>query len=189
MRGRWLCRFSPIVPMCRLALRRGRQLRRQSQPARLGRPHTAMGGPGQARTVATRARPIRRPVGRTDFSPRPGAPTGLLGAGSQSAAWLNVSYALRSCRWRPLGMPSCHLASTRKVRSSPHRRPAIFWSVAIVIVLVCALTAAVTAAHDFMPRLLDGRAHFAFGILCQWNDRTDECVRPLAALVSRKVSA
>ena len=33
-------------------------------------------------------------------------------------------------------------------------RPAIFWSVAIVIFVVCALTLAVTAGHDLMPRVM-----------------------------------
>ena len=34
------------------------------------------------------------------------APTGLLGAGPQSAAWLSISMALRSCRGIAWAMPS-----------------------------------------------------------------------------------
>jgi signal transduction histidine kinase len=61
--------------------------------------------------------------------------------------------------WRPLGMPSWHLASTRKVRSSRHRDLRF----AIVIIVVCALTSAVTAGHDFMPRLLVGTTILPLG--------------------------
>ena len=90
------------------------------------------------------------------------APTGLLGAGSQSAAWLNafsrfgfaaaiVGYAL--------------LTSGKHTKGSiePSPRPAIFWSVAIVIIVVCALTSAVTAGHDLMPRVLDGTTILPLG--------------------------
>ena len=45
----------------------------------------------------------------------------------------------------------------------PLPRPAIFWSVAIVIIAVCALTSAVTAGHDLMPRLLEVTA------FCPWD--------------------
>ena len=68
------------------------------------------------------------------------------------------------------------LSSGKHTKGSiePSRRPAISWSVAIVIVLVCALTAAVTAAHDFMPRLLDGRnilplGYYANGMIALMN--------------------
>jgi signal transduction histidine kinase len=82
------------------------------------------------------------------------APTGLLGAGPQSAPWINISsrfglavatvgYALLTS-----GKPTKDL-----IELSP--RPAILWSVAIVIIVVCALTSAVTAGHDFMPPALD----------------------------------
>ena len=82
------------------------------------------------------------------------APTDLLRAGPQSAAWLNI--------WMRFGLAAATvgyalLPSGRRKKGSlePSRHPAIFWSAAIVVALVCALTAAVTAAHDFIPRLLD----------------------------------
>ena len=83
------------------------------------------------------------------------APTGLLGAGPQSAAWLNVFFRFGLAVltvWYAL------LTSAKHTKGSiePSPRPAIFWSVAIVIIAVCALTSAVTSGHDFMPRLIDG---------------------------------
>jgi signal transduction histidine kinase len=81
------------------------------------------------------------------------APTGLLGAGFQSAAWLNVSFragfAAAIIGYAVL-ISGKHAKGS--IASSP--RPAIFWSVAIVIIVVCALTSAVTAGHDLIPRLL-----------------------------------
>ncbi|MGA7069077.1 MAG: hypothetical protein WB048_22570, partial [Pseudolabrys sp.] len=62
------------------------------------------------------------------------------------------------------------LTSGRHTHGSiePSRRPAIFWSVAIVIIVVCALTSAVTAGHDLMPRLLSDSilplGHYVNGI-------------------------
>ena len=116
------------------------------------------------------------------------APTGLLGAGSQSAAWLSVSYRFGfSAATVGYALLISGKHTKDSIELSP--RPAIFWSVAIVIIVVCALTSAVTAGHDFMPRLFcEWRQHFALGTLRKWNDRTDECARPLAAVVSRKVS-
>ena len=82
------------------------------------------------------------------------APTDLLRAGSQSAAWLNVSmrFGLAAAT---VGYALLLSGGHTTGSIEPSRRPAIFWSAAIVIVLVCALTAAVTATHDFVPRLLD----------------------------------
>ncbi len=83
------------------------------------------------------------------------APAGLLGAGSQSAAWFNVSSRF-GLAVATLGyaLPASGKPTKGSIEAS--LRPAISWSVAIVIVVVCTLTAAVTAGHDFMPRLLDG---------------------------------
>ena len=81
------------------------------------------------------------------------APTGLLGAGSQSAAWLSVFYRFgfsAATVGYALLIPGKHTKDP--IGLSP--RPGIFWSVAIVIIVVCALTSAVTAGHDLMPRLL-----------------------------------
>jgi signal transduction histidine kinase len=89
----------------------------------------------------------------------PGAfsPTGLLGAGAQSAAWLNVC-------WR-LGL-AVALAGygilrsterTQAVNEAP-RQAAIYWRVSGVVLLVFALTIAATAGDRFIPRLIvDGR--------------------------------
>jgi signal transduction histidine kinase len=81
------------------------------------------------------------------------APTGLLGAGSQSTAWLSVS-------WRfGLAVASLGYAFLARYRnaidqteSSP--RLSVYWSVAAVAVLVCILTLIVTAGDRFMPRLI-----------------------------------
>ena len=101
------------------------------------------------------------------------APTGLLGAGSQSAAWLNVSsrFGLAAAT---VGYALLISGKHTKGSIEPSPRPAIFWSVAIVIVVVCALTSAVTAGHDFMPRLLgDGTVlplgHYANGMIALTN--------------------
>ena len=91
------------------------------------------------------------------------APTGLLGAGSQSAAWLNVSFRF-GLAVATVGYALLSSGKHTKGSIEPSRRPAISWSVAIVIVLVCALTAAVTAAHDFMPPVLDRQGRF-----CRWD--------------------
>jgi signal transduction histidine kinase len=80
------------------------------------------------------------------------APMNLFGAGSQSAAWLNVSsrFGLAAATVGYALLTSGK--HTGSIELSP--RLAIFWSVAIVISVVCALTAAVTAGHNLMPRLL-----------------------------------
>jgi len=95
------------------------------------------------------------------------APTGLLGAGSQSAAWLNVSF-----RFGFSAATVGYALLTSGKHTSP--RPAILWSVAIVIIVVCALTSAVTAGHDLMPRLLGGTAilplgHYVNGLIALTN--------------------
>jgi PAS domain S-box-containing protein len=90
------------------------------------------------------------------------APTGLLGAGSQSAAWLNVSHRFglaAAIVGYALLIPGKHT----KGSIEPSPQPAIFWSVAIVIIVVCALTSAVTAGHDLMPRLLSGTTILPLG--------------------------
>ncbi|MFZ0355351.1 MAG: ATP-binding protein [Pseudolabrys sp.] len=96
------------------------------------------------------------------------APTGLLGAGSQSAAWLNVSFRFgfsAAIIGYALLIPGKHTKGS--IELSP--RPAIFSSVAIVIIVVCALTLAVTAGHDLMPRLLSDSilplGHYANGMI------------------------
>jgi signal transduction histidine kinase len=90
------------------------------------------------------------------------APTGLLGAGSQSAAWLNVSFRF-GFSVATVGYALLTSGKHTKGSTEPSPRSAIFWSVAIVIIVVCALTSAVTAGGDFMPRLLDGTAILPLG--------------------------
>ena len=101
------------------------------------------------------------------------APTGLLGAGSQSAAWLNISFRF-GLAVATVGYALLTSGKHTKGSIEPSPRPAIFWSVAIVIIVVCALTSAVTAGHDFMPRLLDGDGvlplgHYANGMIALTN--------------------
>ena len=101
------------------------------------------------------------------------APTGLLGAGPQSAAWLSVS--MRSgLALATIGYALLTSGKPEKDLTEPSPRLAIFWSVAIVIVLVVALTSPVTAGHDFMPRVLDGRnilplGYYANGMIALMN--------------------
>ena len=100
----------------------------------------------------------------------PGAftPTGLFGAHFQSAAWLSVFYRFgfaAAAVGYALLIPGKH--KKEPIGLSP--RPAILWSVAIVIIVVCTLASAVTAGHDLMPRLLSGRilplGHYANGMI------------------------
>ena len=90
------------------------------------------------------------------------APTGLLGAGPQSAAWLSISIRIG---FAVATLGYALLISGKDTKGSIERspRPVILGSVAIVIILVCALTWAVTAGHDFMPHLLDGKRVLPFG--------------------------
>jgi len=81
------------------------------------------------------------------------APTGLLGAGPQSAAWLNVSFRF-GFGLATVGYALLISGKHTKGSNEPSPRPAIFPSVAIVVIVVCALTSAVTAGHDFVPRLV-----------------------------------
>jgi signal transduction histidine kinase len=85
----------------------------------------------------------------------PGAftPTGLLGAGSQSTAWLSVSWRL-GLAVASLGYAflARHTNANDQTESSP--RLSVYWSVAAVTVFVCILTLIVTAGDRFMPRLI-----------------------------------
>jgi hypothetical protein len=89
------------------------------------------------------------------------APTGLLGAGPQSAAWLNVSFRFGFA----MAIVGYALLSGKHTKGSiePSPRPAILWSVAIVIIAVCALTSAVTAGHDFIPPVVVGNGALPLG--------------------------
>jgi signal transduction histidine kinase len=89
----------------------------------------------------------------------PGAfsPTGLLGAGLQSTAWLWIF-------WHA-GFPAAMLAyawlrSPKRKKFAMHTPglPAIGWSVVIVVTVVCGLTWLAIAGDEFLPRLFLDRA-------------------------------
>ena len=72
------------------------------------------------------------------------APTGLLGAGPQSAAWLNALWRFGFATSIALyAVVRSNTQTKNEVELAP--RSAISWSVAIVIAVVCALTYLVTA--------------------------------------------
>ena len=92
----------------------------------------------------------------------PGAfsPTGLLGSGLQSTAWLYIFWHF--------GFPTALLIyawlKDEKPEKSYTHTSSLFafgWSVAIVLSLVCGLTWLATAGDEFLPRLLLDRAHLA----------------------------
>ena len=85
------------------------------------------------------------------------APTGLLGAGPQSTAWLNITWRF-GLALALLGYALLISGKHTKDASEPSPRAAIIWSVAIVIVVVGTLTWAVTAGDGLLPSLLlDGK--------------------------------
>ena len=97
------------------------------------------------------------------------APTGLLGAGSQSAAWLSISIRI-GLAVTVVGYALLISGKHAQDSIEPSPRSTILWSVAIVIIAACALTATVTAGHELMPSLLSGNsvlslAHYATGII------------------------
>ena len=115
------------------------------------------------------------------------APTGLLGAGPQSAAWLNVLWRFGfSARFAGYAV----LTSGKQTKNAGESAPqaAIIWSVTIVIVVVSTLTWAATAGHGLLPSLLlDGKVlplgHAVNGMIALTNMLT-----LCAAVDSREVS-
>jgi signal transduction histidine kinase len=98
----------------------------------------------------------------------PGAfsPTGLLGAGPQTAVWLNPL-------WRfGLSVAFGAYAVLRLRDESPGSTPraprsAIPWAVAIVVAVVGSLIFATTVGHDLLPPLLSsGRINLAGRVVC-----------------------
>jgi signal transduction histidine kinase len=80
------------------------------------------------------------------------APTGLLGAGLQSASWL---YTLWHAGF-PMLVTTYALLKDRdpaKRLSQRSAGAAILWSVAITAAVVCALTVIVTVGHPLLPRI------------------------------------
>jgi hypothetical protein len=84
------------------------------------------------------------------------APTGLLGAGLQTAAWLYVFWHAGS----PLAVIGYVLlqdAENRTARSeSPSAATLVGWSAGMVILAVCVLTWVAIEADRFLPRIMDG---------------------------------
>jgi signal transduction histidine kinase len=88
------------------------------------------------------------------------SPTGLLGAGLQSTAWLYIFWHI--------GFPAAVLVyawvkDEKREQSYTHASvlPVFGWSVAIVFSLVCGLTLLATVGDEFLPRLLLDRTHLA----------------------------
>ena len=101
------------------------------------------------------------------------APTGLLGAGPQSAAWLNAFWRFGlAASIAGYAILRSGTQTKNAVESAP--RSAVSWSVAIVIVVVFTLTYAVTAGHEFLPPVIvDGKVlpigRYANGVLALTN--------------------
>ena len=87
------------------------------------------------------------------------SPTGLLGAGLQSSAWIynfwHYGFPVAAIVYAMLLRDVGRINSVS--RASP--RSAISWSVAIVIGLVCGLTWLATAGDEFLPRLFLDSIH------------------------------
>ena len=90
----------------------------------------------------------------------PGAfsPTGLLGAGLQSTAWLYIFWHI--------GFPTA-LLTYAWLKDEQHARPvtqssarfAIGWTIAIVFCLACGLAWLATEGDEFLPRTFSDRSH------------------------------
>lgn len=80
------------------------------------------------------------------------APKGLLGAGAQSSGWLNVFWHLGFIV-AVAGYAWPRNEERRNDAIQPPGLSALYWSAAIPIGLVCALTWGVTAGDRLMPRL------------------------------------
>jgi Membrane-associated sensor, integral membrane domain len=83
------------------------------------------------------------------------APTGLLGAGVQTAAWLYIFWHAGS----PLALIGYVLLKDEDTKAgrTEHSSAAIVgWSVSLVISMVCILTWIAIEADRFLPRMMDG---------------------------------
>jgi signal transduction histidine kinase len=92
----------------------------------------------------------------------PGAfsPTGLLGAGLQSTAWLYIFWHVGF----PIALLIYACLSDEKPTEPSTEAPTAFavrWSVVIVVSLVCGLTWLVTAGEGFLPRVFLDATHIA----------------------------
>jgi signal transduction histidine kinase len=87
----------------------------------------------------------------------PGAftPTGLLGAGLQSTAWLYYFWHAGA----PLAVVGYVLLKDADIKAGKSQRPpavVISWSMALVILIVCVLTRVAIEADTFLPRIMAG---------------------------------
>jgi signal transduction histidine kinase len=93
------------------------------------------------------------------------APTGLLGAGPQSTAWLYYIWHAAT----PVGVLAYaslkDAGHANKLKHDP--RSAAWWSVIIVIALVCAFTWLVTQGDRFLPTIMAADGIRASGVLWQ----------------------
>jgi hypothetical protein len=93
------------------------------------------------------------------------APTGLLGAGPQSTAWLYYIWHVAT----PLGVLAYaslkDAGNANKLKHDP--QSAAWWSVIIIIALVCALTWLVTQGNRFLPTIMAADGIQASGVLWQ----------------------
>jgi signal transduction histidine kinase len=88
------------------------------------------------------------------------APDGLLGAGFQTTAWLYVIWHL-GYPTAVIGYAALKDTPAPKDATQLSALSSIFWSVAIVIGLVCAITWGATAGDKHLPRLFLDRTTYA----------------------------
>ena len=93
----------------------------------------------------------------------PGAftPTGLLGAGPQTSAWLYYLWGAGP----PLGaiIYAC-LRGEHRTTSNQPGRSAIGWSIAFVVCLVLGITWIVTAENQILPTIVSRGDHYAYAV-------------------------
>jgi signal transduction histidine kinase len=115
------------------------------------------------------------------------SPTGLLGAGLQTSAWLYVFWHI--------GLPTALLAyawlkddKRAKFITQWPTSTAISSSVVIVVSLVCGLTLLATVGEHFLPRLILDSTHFSPFVLYTAVFLMLICVAALVALLARRRS-
>jgi hypothetical protein len=114
------------------------------------------------------------------------APTGFLGAGTQSTAWLYLFWHL--------GLPLTVIiyalrkdADSGKPISEGSPLAAIAWGAAVVLILVCGFTWIATAQEMRLPEILDDGGHLtSFAVLANWLLIFLGCVALLAVFARRR---
>jgi signal transduction histidine kinase len=95
------------------------------------------------------------------------APMGLLGAGSQTTAWLYMFWHTGF----PLAVIGYALLKDREGLAIAHPHRAIALIGGLVAAIVCGVTLLATAGHDLLPRIMNGSVHtpaMAFVISSVW---------------------